>query len=91
LLSWLAAPIQELGLHCDAAVLVFGEQGTGKSLFFDVLMRNIYGGFHHTINNSSELFDRFNSDLEGKLFVLCDGECPDPVPGSGYLVQLCVS
>jgi len=44
LISWLAYPLQNVGGKLATAVLMHSEvQGSGKSLFFDGIMRKIYG------------------------------------------------
>jgi putative DNA primase/helicase len=49
LLKWLAYPLQHPGAKMQTAVLMFGEkQGTGKSLFFEGIMRPIYGEYGGT-------------------------------------------
>ena len=49
LLKWLAYPLQHPGAKMQTAVLMFGEkQGTGKSLFFEGIMRPIYGEYGST-------------------------------------------
>lgn len=43
-LSWLAYPLQNPGAKMQTALLFFGEkQGTGKSLFFEGIIKPIYG------------------------------------------------
>jgi putative DNA primase/helicase len=43
-LKWLALPLQRPGTKLDSALLFHGfVQGAGKSLFFDKVMRKIYG------------------------------------------------
>ncbi len=49
LIKWLAYPLQHPGAKMQTAVLMFGEkQGTGKSLFFEGIMRPIYGEYGGT-------------------------------------------
>jgi len=44
LMSWLAYPLQNVGGKMATAVMMHSEmQGSGKSLFFDGIMRKIYG------------------------------------------------
>lgn len=45
-IRWLALPLQHQGTKMDSALLFHGPvQGAGKSLFFDKIMRKIYGRF----------------------------------------------
>lgn len=49
LIKWLAYPLQHPGAKMQTAVLMFGEkQGTGKSLFFEGIVRPIYGEYGGT-------------------------------------------
>lgn len=49
-LNWLAIPLQNLGTKMDTALIVHGHiQGAGKSLFFDRIMRKIYGDYTLTL------------------------------------------
>ncbi len=45
-IKWLALPLQSQGTKMDSALLFHGPiQGAGKSLFFDKIMRKIYGKY----------------------------------------------
>jgi len=62
-LDWLARPLQSLHRgrmqRNRTALVVFGAQGTGKGLFFDRLMRVLYGDYHLGVNykNLEDSFD----------------------------------
>tara|TARA_R110002167_G_scaffold188319_1_gene389848 strand:- start:25888 stop:27585 length:1698 start_codon:yes stop_codon:yes gene_type:complete len=50
LVRWLAFPLQNVGAKLRTAVLMHSEvQGSGKSLFFDGVMRPIYGEYSATL------------------------------------------
>lgn len=70
LLCWLAYPLQNPGAKMQTAVLMFGEkQGTGKSLFFEGVMRPIYGEYGATAGQH-QLESQFTDWKSRKLFVL---------------------
>ncbi len=68
LLCWLAYPLQHPGAKMQSAVLVHGEEGTGKNLFFgayrDIYER--YGGLF----SQTELESQFNGWASRKLFMI---------------------
>ena len=67
-LNWLAIPLQNLGTKMDTALIVHGHiQGAGKSLFFDRIMRRIYGNYKLTLGQG-QLDSQYNDWVEGKLF-----------------------
>lgn len=71
ILRWLAYPIQYPGAKLHTALVFHGQQGTGKSRFFESYAR-IYGEYGQVLNQGA-LEDKFNSDwTERKLFVVCD-------------------
>lgn len=70
LIKWLAFPLQNPGAKMSTAVLMFGEkQGTGKSLFFDGIMRPIYGEYGTTAGQH-QLESTFTDWRSRKTFVL---------------------
>lgn len=68
LLNWLALPLQKRGTKMATAVVVKSHiQGAGKSLFFDGVMRKIYGKYaRHFVQ--SDLESQFNANREFCLF-----------------------
>lgn len=69
-LNWLAIPLQNLGTKMDTALIVHGHiQGAGKSLFFDRIMRQIYGSYLLTLGQG-QLESQYNDWVEGKLFTV---------------------
>lgn len=49
-MRWLAYPLQRLGSKLDSALIFHGDvQGAGKSLFFDRVMRKLYGQYSATL------------------------------------------
>jgi putative DNA primase/helicase len=69
-LSWLAYPLQNPGAKMQTALLFFGEkQGTGKSLFFEGIVKPIYGA-HGATGGQHQLEAQYTHWRSQKLFVL---------------------
>lgn len=70
-LNWLAIPLQNLGTKMDTALIFHGHiQGAGKSLFFDRIMRKIYGSYLLTLVGQGQLESQYNDWVDGKLFTV---------------------
>ena len=70
ILNWIAYPLQNLGAKVPTAVIMHGDEGSGKNLFWDVV-RDLYGE-HGTIVGQDELEDKFNDWISQKCFVIGD-------------------
>ncbi|MGB6054613.1 MAG: PriCT-2 domain-containing protein [Burkholderiaceae bacterium] len=69
-LCWLAYPLQHPGAKMQTALLFFGEkQGTGKSLFFEGIVKPIYG-VHGATGGQNQLESNYTVWRSQKLFVL---------------------
>ena len=69
-LRWLAYPLQNPGAKMQTAMLFFGEkQGTGKSLFFEGIVKPIYGEYGAT-GGQNQLDSTYTVWRSQKLFVL---------------------
>jgi putative DNA primase/helicase len=69
-LCWLAYPLQHPGAKMQTALLFFGEkQGTGKSLFFEGIVKPIYGA-HGATGGQHQLEGTYTMWRSQKLFVL---------------------
>lgn len=69
-LRWLAYPLQHPGAKMQTALLFFGEkQGTGKSLFFEGIIKPIYGA-HGATGGQHQLEGTYTMWRSQKLFVL---------------------
>ncbi len=69
-LRWLAYPLQHPGAKMQTALLFFGEkQGTGKSLFFEGIIKPIYGEYGAT-GGQNQLDSTYTVWRSQKLFVL---------------------
>lgn len=69
-LRWCAFPIQHPGAKMRTAVVVHGPQGSGKSLFFELLMA-IYDQYGRIIGQDA-IEDKFNDWASRKLFLIAD-------------------
>ena len=65
-LRWLAYPIQHPGAKMQTTIVVHGPQGTGKNMFFEVIM-GIYGRYGRIIDQSA-IEDKFNDWASRRLF-----------------------
>ncbi len=69
-LRWLAFPLQRPGAKMRTAMVVHGDEGSGKNLFFEAV-RDIYGEYGSVIGQD-QLENRFNDYLSKKLFIIGD-------------------
>lgn len=69
-LNWLALPLQKPGTKMASALVFHGPQGTGKNLFFEVMLR-IYGEYATTIGQA-QIESKFNDWAASKLFIVAD-------------------
>ena len=69
-LRWLAYPIQHPGAKMQTTLVVHGPQGTGKNMFFEVIM-GIYGRYGRIIDQSA-IEDKFNDWASRRLFLIAD-------------------
>lgn len=69
-LRWLAYPLQNVGAKMATALMVHSSiQGSGKSLFFDAVMRPIYGIYGATLGQH-QLESQYTDWRENKLYAL---------------------
>lgn len=69
-LRWLALPLQRPGAKMQTGLLFFGEkQGTGKSLFFEGIIKPMYGA-HGATGGQNQLDSSYTMWRSQKLFVL---------------------
>jgi len=67
-LRWLALPLQKTGTKLASAILFHGEiQGAGKSLFFDNIMRKLYGKYSATLGQH-QLESQYSDWKVGNLY-----------------------
>lgn len=65
---WLAYPLQNPGAKMETAVLCHSDvHGSGKSYFFDVVMREIYGEYSRTVGQA-QLEGQYNDWMSKVLY-----------------------
>lgn len=69
-LKWTALPLQRVGAKMQTAIVMYGEEGTGKNLFWGAV-RAIYGD-HAGIISQMQLQSQFNTWLSAKLFLIAN-------------------
>jgi putative DNA primase/helicase len=69
-LKWAAYPLQHVGAKMQTAVVMYGEEGTGKNLFWGAV-RAIYGD-HAGVITQMQLQGQFNTWLSAKLFLIAN-------------------
>jgi len=69
-LKWLAYPLQHVGAKMHSAVVMHGDPGAGKNLFF-LAIAEIYGDHAGVISNM-QLESQFNDWLSAKLFLVAN-------------------
>lgn len=70
-LCWLAYPLQHPGAKMATSIIMHGDEGSGKNLFFEKCIAQIYGEYGGIIGNL-EIESQFNEWASKKLFVVCD-------------------
>jgi len=68
--SWLAYPLQHPGAKMKTALVVFGGQGTGKSMLFEAVAK-IYGEYASIIGQT-QIDSAYTGWTSRKLFVIAD-------------------
>jgi hypothetical protein len=72
-ISWLAHIIQFPANKIGTGILFKSEQGAGKGILFDMIIKHIIGRDYSTnVNDMNQLLGQFNSIVEGKLLTVCD-------------------
>lgn len=68
LIQWLAHIIQRPWERCSLVPVVIGDQGTGKGMLFDNIMKALLEQYHYKIMTARTLKERFNWE-QGKRFL----------------------
>lgn len=71
LLDLLALTVQEPGNPCEIAVVLKGEQGTGKGVFVRSF-GSLFGRHYIQVDKTDHITGRFNSQLAAKVVVFAD-------------------
>lgn len=70
ILDWIAYPLQNPGAKMPTSIVMHGDEGSGKNLFWEIV-RDIYGDYGSVVGQD-QLEDKFNDWLSGKLFIIGD-------------------
>ena len=70
-LRWLAYPLQNPGAKMRTSIIIHGDEGSGKNLFFENVMRPIYGEYGGVIGNA-QIESAFNEWASKKLYLVAD-------------------
>ena len=73
-INWLADAIQNPTVRPGVALILQGEQGIGKTLFAQYILK-MYGTYGAVSTNSNHLFGKHNFHLANKLMVFADESC----------------
>jgi putative DNA primase/helicase len=69
-LRWLAYPLRNPGTKMQTALILHGDEGSGKNLFFEVV-KKIYGCYGIIIGQD-QLENQYNGWISSKLFAIAD-------------------
>lgn len=70
ILRWIAFPLRYPGTKMRTAIVMHGDEGSGKNLFWETV-KSIYGHYG-TIITQDQLEDKFNGWISCKLFAIAD-------------------
>ena len=70
ILDWIAYPLQNPGAKMPTSVIMHGDEGSGKNLFWEIV-QSIYGEYGSVVGQD-QLEDKFNDYLSRKLFIIGD-------------------
>lgn len=69
ILDWFAAIVQKQPFKTETLIVLYGEEGDGKSCLYEFIEKKIFGSLALTLTGSDKLTRSFNSHLSGKLLV----------------------
>lgn len=70
-IKWVAYPMQHMGAKMRTSVIMHGEEGTGKNLFWEDIIAKIYGQYGIVITQS-QIENQFTGWISCKLFAVAD-------------------
>ena len=68
-IMWLAAMVQQPGRLPGTALALRGAQGAGKTIIGQIMGTILGEHLHTTVSGASNLTDKFNADLEGRILI----------------------
>lgn len=69
-LNWIAYPLQNPGAKMPTSIIMHGDEGSGKNLFWEIVQA-IYGEYGSVVGQD-QLESKFNDYLSKKLFIIGD-------------------
>lgn len=70
ILDWIAYPLQNPGAKMPTSIIMHGDEGSGKNLFWEIV-RDIYGEYGSVVGQD-QLEDKFNDWISRQLFIIGD-------------------
>ena len=70
ILDWIAYPLKNPGAKLPTSVIMHGDEGSGKNLFWEIVQA-IYGEYGSVVGQD-QLESKFNDYLSKKLFIIGD-------------------
>jgi len=72
IIQYLADIFQNPSRKNPTVLVIYGEQGTGKSIISQIVMGTLLGNYHGVCNNLDEFCGKFNSRLCKKLLIVLE-------------------
>lgn len=70
ILDWAAYPLQNPGAKMPTAIVMHGDEGSGKNLFWEIVS-DLYGEYSSVVGQA-QLESKFNDYLSKKMFIIGD-------------------
>jgi hypothetical protein len=70
-LRWIAYPLRNPGAKMTTAIVMHGDEGSGKNLFWEEIVCRLYGEYGGVIGNA-QIETQYNEWVSRKLFFVCD-------------------
>ena len=71
ILRWIAYPLRHPGAKMTTAIVMHGDEGSGKNLFWEEIVCRLYGEYGGVIGNA-QIETQYNEWVSKKLFFVCD-------------------
>lgn len=68
---WLAYPLRNPGAKMETSIIMHGDEGSGKNVFFEKVVKVLYGDYGYVIGNA-QLETQYNDWASMKLFLVAD-------------------
>lgn len=71
ILKWIAYPLKNPGAKMRTSILMHGDEGSGKNLFWENIVCQLYGEYGCVVGND-EIESQYNEWVSRKLFIVAD-------------------